>query len=194
MRDDLQTWLRVRQTVCWATAGPAIAGPVAGSRDGIAHFVDTVERGRDPARADRLLAALELARADASPNVQLTLSLAASWQRVVLGVPAVAFRTRPAYAKGGRERYGWTQRHPGSSSAACARAQMSPYRGLLVRRGSISTWRSSIRLSTATPVRRWSRCTSYWPESTSYSIEPAHCPSPSGEPTTRRARLPWPIS
>ncbi len=100
MRDDLRTWLDVRESVPWHAFGGA-ARPEAATKDGIAIFVDTVVRRRAPARADTLLEALALARADS----ELTFEVMARWQAVVLGKPA-AFRTTPAFAKGGRERYG----------------------------------------------------------------------------------------
>lgn len=45
---------------------------------------------------------------DAKQGKQLTLALMVDWQRTVLSRDSVGFRTTPAYAKGGRERYGLT--------------------------------------------------------------------------------------
>lgn len=107
--DHLAAWLRVRATVPWrdARAAPTVPAytPV---RDGAAHDVRAFDHARDPARAIALLAALDRVRADAA-GTPLTFALLAGWQRLVLGAPAV-FRTVPAYAKDGRERYGTTSR------------------------------------------------------------------------------------
>ncbi|MEU3093060.1 Fic family protein, partial [Streptomyces massasporeus] len=61
----------------------------------------------DPARADGLLTALELLRDDAGRDARLDVPLLQRWQRHVLGTSQLpALRSRPAFAKGGRERYG----------------------------------------------------------------------------------------
>jgi prophage maintenance system killer protein len=61
----------------------------------------------DPARAQGLLAALDLARADAARGATLDFDLLRRWQQHVLGTSqAPPFRSHPAFAKGGRERYG----------------------------------------------------------------------------------------
>lgn len=67
-------------------------------------------RASDPARGERLRAALGRSRTDASHARPLTCALLAEWQGLVLGVPEVAFREGDAFAKGGRERYGLTPR------------------------------------------------------------------------------------
>jgi hypothetical protein len=60
-----------------------------------------------PARAQGLLTALELLRADAARDARLDFELLRHWQRHVLGTPQPPpLRNRPAFAKGGRERYG----------------------------------------------------------------------------------------
>jgi hypothetical protein len=46
------------------------------------------------------------AREAAQARRQLSFDLLMRWQTEVLGVPNVGFRTAPAYAKAGRERYG----------------------------------------------------------------------------------------
>jgi len=107
VRDDLHMWWAVRASLPWATAGDRVDGPAVGTRDGVVTFVDTVVRNRDPARADRLLAALAQARLDADAGRPLSFERLAGWQRIVLDAPTpVAFRTTPAFAKRGRERYG----------------------------------------------------------------------------------------
>ncbi len=60
---------------------------------------------RDSEGTSRVLAALDLAFADAERRRPLTFALMAKWQRIVLGRDLVGFRTMPAFAKGGRERY-----------------------------------------------------------------------------------------
>ncbi|MGA5566367.1 Fic family protein [Streptomyces platensis] len=62
--------------------------------------------GRDSEGTVRVLTALDLAFADAEQGRPLTFALMAKWQRTVLGRDLVGFRTMPAFAKGGRERYG----------------------------------------------------------------------------------------
>ena len=103
--DSLSIWLRVRREADWQSA-PALQ-PVWPDRDGFRSCCDGPVRRRDPIRAERLLAAHALARADAARRIPLTFAVLASWQREVLGTPGIsAFRTGDAYAKGGRERYG----------------------------------------------------------------------------------------
>lgn len=76
--------------------------------DGFSNWCVAGERSTDSARADRLLAALAQARADASRRRPLTLQLLTGWQQLVLGLPEVSFRQGDAFAKGGRERYALT--------------------------------------------------------------------------------------
>jgi hypothetical protein len=107
-RDHLQRWLAVRGTVAWQEArGEGGDGPVTPSRDGAAEDIRTFDGALDPARAEGLLAALEQLRADAERGTALDFELIQSWQQHVLGAPQPpAFRALPAFAKGGRERYG----------------------------------------------------------------------------------------
>lgn len=77
-----------------------------GRRDGAAHYIQTVEHERDPVRAERMLAALARLRSDESAGRQLDFAVLAGWQSLVLAVAEPAFRTGPAFAKGGRECYG----------------------------------------------------------------------------------------
>jgi hypothetical protein len=75
--------------------------------DGAVQDIHAHDHQRSPVRAVRLRAALDLARADAAAGLPLTFDRLAAWQRHVLGLPTrPAFRTDPAYAKEGRERYG----------------------------------------------------------------------------------------
>lgn len=82
-------------------------------------------RRRDPARAERLLAAYAVARADAARRAPLDFALLAGWQREVLAVPEAPFRVGDAYAKAGRERYGLTPRTR-ADFASCLREATDP--------------------------------------------------------------------
>jgi hypothetical protein len=63
----------------------------------------------DPARGQGLLTAVELMRADAARGARLDFDLIQRWQQHVLATPGLPpFRRLPAFAKGGRERYGIT--------------------------------------------------------------------------------------
>ncbi|WP_149258511.1 Fic family protein [Actinomadura sp. K4S16] len=106
--DHLGRWLAVREAVPWPE-GPAHGAeePVASSRDGAAEDIRAFDGAVDPARAEGLLAALERVRADAARGASLDFALLRGWQRYVLGTAEPPpFRSLPAFAKGGRERYG----------------------------------------------------------------------------------------
>ncbi|WP_329043433.1 Fic family protein [Streptomyces sp. NBC_00178] len=106
--DHLREWLTVRGTVPWPAAPDTRTdGPAPPSRDGAAEDIRTFDAAVDPARADGMLAALALVRADAARGATLDFELLRAWQRRVLATPEPPpFRTLPAFAKGGRERYG----------------------------------------------------------------------------------------
>ncbi|MGW7381265.1 Fic family protein [Streptomyces sp. NPDC054794] len=119
--DALAVWCRVRRQVDWASAVPADAArPVRGRVDGLVAWYDGPVRRRDPARADRLHAALARARGDAARGEPLAPKLLADWQQLVLGEPDMPFRDGDAFAKGGRERYGLTA-HTWRDFADCLR-------------------------------------------------------------------------
>ncbi|MGW1712872.1 Fic family protein [Streptomyces sp. NPDC002156] len=105
--DALADWLRIRSEISW----PSWSGehPVAEppTFDGFRDFFTATRGGRDVEGTARVLTALDRALADAEQGARLTFSLMANWQRTVLGCSSVAFRTMPAFAKGGRERYGF---------------------------------------------------------------------------------------
>ncbi|MEV5505934.1 Fic family protein [Streptomyces orinoci] len=106
--DHLERWLAVRESTPWHQA-PDGGGdaPVVPSRDGAAEDIRLWDAAVDPARAAGLLTALELLRADAARGASLDFELLSSWQQHVLDTPhPPPFRTLPAFAKGGRERYG----------------------------------------------------------------------------------------
>ncbi len=106
MRDDLQNWLRVRAEVDWRQASKTLTGPIHGRRDAVDEVIGTGGRPNDPARGARVRAAWRMARADATAGRPLDFGVLCTWQKLVLGQPDVAFRVLPAFAKGGRERYG----------------------------------------------------------------------------------------
>ncbi|MER7812682.1 Fic family protein [Streptomyces sp900116325] len=105
--DHLQSWLSAREIVPWHEAPDGGEGPVAPSRDGAVEDIRAFDGALDPVRAEGLLSALELLRADAVRGATLDFDLIRHWQQHVLGTPQPPpFRDVPAFAKGGRERYG----------------------------------------------------------------------------------------
>lgn len=108
--DALAAWCHVRNQVNWISAAGETPAPVEAAVDGFGNWCVAGERSTDSARADRLLAALAQAHADASRRRPLTLQLLTEWQQLVLGLPEVSFRQGDAFAKGGRERYALTPR------------------------------------------------------------------------------------
>ncbi|WP_405657851.1 Fic family protein [Streptomyces sp. NBC_00079] len=107
MSDHLQRWLAVREAVPWhSTQDAATESPFIPARDGAVHDIRSFDHARSPDRATALLAALGQARADAAAGSALTCDLLTRWQRKVLDSPDVEFRSRPAFAKAGQERYG----------------------------------------------------------------------------------------
>lgn len=107
--DHLEAWLAVRGTVPWQQVDDSDpGGPVTPSHDGAAEDIRGFDRAVDSARANGMLAALELLRADAARSAPLDFELLRRWQRHVLNTPQPPpFRTLPAFAKEGRERYGF---------------------------------------------------------------------------------------
>jgi hypothetical protein len=80
---------------------------VTPSRDGAVEDIRAFDGAIEPARAEGLLAALQLARTDATLGASLTFERLQSWQQHILRTPQPpSFRRSPAFAKGGRERYG----------------------------------------------------------------------------------------
>ncbi|MFC9034851.1 Fic family protein [Streptomyces arboris] len=106
--DHLERWLAVRETVPWQEAPDGgVDGPVIPSRDGAAEDIRGFDGALDPARAQGLLRALELMRADAARGAPFDFELLRGWQQHVLDTPRPPlFRSSPAFAKAGRERYG----------------------------------------------------------------------------------------
>jgi hypothetical protein len=107
MADHLQTWLAVREAVPWQETRAAGTDRLfTPARDGAVHDIRSFDHARSPDRAAALLAALRQARADAATDSTLTCDLLSGWQRQVLDSRDVEFRSQPAFAKAGRERYG----------------------------------------------------------------------------------------
>ncbi|MFD8978484.1 Fic family protein [Streptomyces sp. NPDC059564] len=109
--DHLRSWLAVRATVPWQDVEDVQDGdagrPVVPSRDGAVQDIRSIDAAVNPARAEGLLAALELTRADASRGAALDFELLSRWQQQVLNAEQPPpFRSLPAFAKEGRERYG----------------------------------------------------------------------------------------
>ncbi|MGA4844932.1 Fic family protein [Streptomyces sp. G5(2025)] len=121
--DSLSVWLRVRREADWRHA--PVLRQVPPSRDGFQAWCEGPVRRRDPVRAERLLAAHALARADAARRAPLDFALLAGWQREVLGETEAPFRVTDAYAKAGRERYGLTSRTQ-ADFASCLREATDP--------------------------------------------------------------------
>ncbi|MFF7547135.1 Fic family protein [Streptomyces canus] len=123
--DALAAWCHVRNQIDWAVAVGETPAPVEAAVDGFGIWCEAGNRTLDPARGDRLLTALAQSRADASRQRPLTCALLAEWQRLVLGVPEVAFRQGDAFAKGGRERYALTP-HTQRDFEHCLRESADP--------------------------------------------------------------------
>ncbi|MEV0241724.1 cell filamentation protein Fic [Streptomyces sp. NPDC050674] len=106
--DHLERWLAVRASVPWQELQDSgREEPVVACHDGAAEDIRCFDGALDPARARGLLDALEELRADAAHDAGLDFARLQRWQRHVLGTPHLPpLRTLPAFAKGGRERYG----------------------------------------------------------------------------------------
>ncbi|MFJ3505652.1 Fic family protein [Streptomyces sp. NPDC090135] len=105
-KDSLADWLLIRPEISWPSWRGACLASGAPARDGFRIFFTARRGGRDSGGTARILTALDWAFADAEQGRPLTFALMAKWQRTVLGHDLVGFRTMPAFAKGGRERYG----------------------------------------------------------------------------------------
>ncbi|WP_405937206.1 Fic family protein [Streptomyces sp. NBC_00726] len=105
-KDGLADWLLIRPEIPWPSWRGARLTSAAPARDGFRNFFLVTRGGRDSEGTSRVLNALETAFVDAEQGRPLTFALMAKWQRAVLGRDLAGFRTTPAFAKGGRERYG----------------------------------------------------------------------------------------
>jgi len=102
--DALAAWLAVRDGAFAEALVTAAHEPV--TEDGHQRFITEHDRARDPVRAERMIAALEMCRASARSGMKLSLGQLAEWQAIVLGESRpVELRTGDAFGKGGRERY-----------------------------------------------------------------------------------------
>ncbi|MET8977708.1 Fic family protein [Streptomyces sp. NPDC004539] len=110
--DALADWLRVRTQISWPQWNGTHPEAGAPAYDGFRDFFTTTRGSRDAEGTERVLAALDLALADAAQGGRLDFALLAGWQRRVLDRASVPFRTVPAFAKAGRERYGLTPGTP----------------------------------------------------------------------------------
>ncbi|BEL04062.1 hypothetical protein Q0Z83_022530 [Actinoplanes sichuanensis] len=115
--DALTTWRQVRRAARWEQATEHVTGPVRAARDGIAEHL-----AKQKYSPDRILAALDLVRADAAEGGPLTFPRLEAWQRRVLAVAAAPFRTTHAWALAGRERYGYREGLPETFEACLAEA------------------------------------------------------------------------
>ncbi|MFF3354162.1 Fic family protein [Streptomyces sp. NPDC002917] len=105
-QDALADWLRIRTQISWPCWSGARTDAGASARDGFRDFFTATRGSRDAEGTEQVLTALDLALADAERGRQLSFALMANWQRTVLRRASADFRTVPAFAKGGRERYG----------------------------------------------------------------------------------------
>ncbi|MEU1655024.1 Fic family protein [Streptomyces griseofuscus] len=131
VRDDLRTWLRVRQEVDWGDVRE-VTGPIRGRRDGILAAAALRDKPGETTRGDGLRAAWRQARTDAAAGEALGFRLLQEWQKLVLGLPEVPFRTLPAFAKEGRERYGLSAETP-LLFDACLAESGTPHLSLTAR-------------------------------------------------------------
>ncbi len=122
VRDDLQSWLRVRSQIAWHEASDDLVGPFRGTCDALDRVAGARDGHGDTTRGARMRAAWRLVRTDAVANRPLGLGLLIGWQKLILGHPDVAFRDLPAFAKGGRERYGVCEETPGQFEECLAQA------------------------------------------------------------------------
>ncbi|BCY08715.1 Fic family protein [Actinoplanes sp. L3-i22] len=101
--DTLASWRRIRQAARWEHATEHVTGPARTARDGIAEHLS-----RQKYPAARILAALDLVRADAAEGGPLTFERLEAWQREVLDVANAWFRTTSAWSRAGQERYAYS--------------------------------------------------------------------------------------
>lgn len=105
-KDSLADWLLIRPQIVWPSWHRASLISGVPAHDGFRKFFRATRGERDSEGTARVLTALDVAFADAEQGRPLAFALMAKWQRAVLGHDLVGFRTMPAFAKGGRERYG----------------------------------------------------------------------------------------
>ncbi|WKE71978.1 Fic family protein [Streptomyces sp. WP-1] len=101
------------------------SGPIRGRRDGVLAAAALWDKPGETRRDDGLRAAWQRAPDDATAGEVLGFRLLQEWQKLVPGLPEIRFRTLPAFAKGGRERYGLSAETP-SLFDACPAESASP--------------------------------------------------------------------
>lgn len=101
-RDALKLWLEWRGSPCDVTLwrDRKRQKPLERRRDGHLHYVREVKRD------ERMAEALRISRAWADSGRAMSLEELQGWQKIVLG-NAAPLRTTAAFAKGGRECYGY---------------------------------------------------------------------------------------
>ncbi|MFE9796001.1 hypothetical protein ACFYRL_30180 [Streptomyces goshikiensis] len=105
--DALADWLHIRTEIswqCWSSESAIAARPL--TPDGFRNFFTVTRGARAPEVMARALTALDVVFSDAQQSARLTFPAMANWQRTVLHRKTVAFRTMPAFVKGGGESYG----------------------------------------------------------------------------------------
>lgn len=122
MRDALLAHVEATGQLDWASPGeglcerlralpPLRGGPNPGL-DGHTAYIESVDTRRGAGRAEAMRRALTLVRTWALEERRLTWPGLCEVQGVVLGQERVGFRQGPAFAKGGRERYGFDEDLP----------------------------------------------------------------------------------
>jgi hypothetical protein len=101
--DALSEWQAIRES---AFRSAAFAWTVPAVWDAHLGFIEGKERSRDRDRARRMWSALDACRQSATRGEPLRLSELVKWQSLVLGHEA-KLRAGGAFAKSGRERYGF---------------------------------------------------------------------------------------
>ncbi|MBY0547043.1 MAG: Fic family protein [Candidatus Obscuribacterales bacterium] len=108
MRDTLQEWMTVRDSFDWHNHG-IDTPPLTGKHDGHLRYIQEFVRESGQAKAVQLLKAIQQVRIDAKEQTQISFELLCGWQRIVLDCEFVTFRNAPAFAKQGREYYGFDE-------------------------------------------------------------------------------------
>ncbi len=103
--DALTRWRKFREEALMPRSESAMRFTV--QRDAHREFISRVDGERSNARAQRMYAALQACREAAKSDEPIDLTMLSRWQALVLGVDHAPTRSGPAFAKGGRERYGW---------------------------------------------------------------------------------------
>ena len=122
-RDALARWRSLREEPVGPRYREVLRRPV--TADAHRAYIERFDRPRGDERADGLCEALQLCRRAAVAGEPLTFERLALWQRHVLGGSTPTFRTDVAYAKNGRERYGW-KRSTATHFDTCLAQAMDP--------------------------------------------------------------------